>query len=187
MQTIYEDEFYIVRVSEGNDDTEYVVCSFTGVAAPERENGECFGSSLARNLHIPWVGIIAKTDSWYRAPGFSKVIDQVNVWVAERTSRITRKNVSIIGYGISMGAYASIKYSRILRFDYTIALAPQYSIVPSDSDHESHFKNFFFAYMDGMKITADDIGGVVYAFYDPYETVDFLEIQMIKKYCARAC
>lgn len=178
--SLYENEHYFVRSHHGADSSPFIVISFTGVGAPERHDGSFFGSVLARRLDIPWVGIVAKHDGWYRDGDYHAAFDKVRAWIATRRASLNNpESVRIVGYGISMGAYAAIKYSGVLEFDDTIAVAPQWSLDRIEAPYFSHFKHLFQPFMNSMGIRKEDTSGRIYVLYDPYEIPDRHEMEML--------
>ncbi|MBS1017769.1 hypothetical protein JK205_02310 [Gluconobacter cerinus] len=181
MSTIYEGDHYIVRALEGTDEKNIIVTSFTGVGAPERHDGTFFGYSLAKKLDLPWVGIIAKHDCWYRDGDYLQAFSAALHWVQTRKQTLHTQDISLLGYGVSMGAYAVIKYSRLFNFDYVISMAPQWSIDKSEVSHHSHFQNFFQPILKSMGIQTEDTHGKIYVFFDPYEKPDAEEVKLIQQ------
>lgn len=68
-----------------------------------------------------------------------------------------------------MGAYAALKYSRDLQAEYTIALAPQFSINPElVGDWDKRYTRFYNPNIhQKMEITKEDIFGHNVIIYDP--------------------
>lgn len=181
MTTLFENDNYIVRVSHGDDRATKIVVSFTGIGAPERHDTTFFGQPLAMKLQIPWVGLIAKHDGWYRDGDYQQAFAVAASWIRERRRALGATGVEIIGYGVSMGAYAAIRYSRFFAFDYVFAMAPQWSLDREQVSHHSHFQALFQPFMKGMGIRADDVQGTINVFYDPYEKPDAEELRMIRE------
>lgn len=181
MHTIFEDDYYIVRTLDGTDVSSVIIVSFTGVGAPERHDGTCFGYPVGLRLKLPWVGIIAKHDNWYRDGLYSVAFGVASRWVEERKATLTSELVDIVGYGVSMGAYAVVKYSRFFTFDYVFSMAPQWSLDKDEAPHFSHFKQFYTPLLSGMGIRRDDVSGRILVFYDPYEKPDAEEAALITR------
>ncbi|WP_133058400.1 hypothetical protein [Acetobacter cibinongensis] len=180
MTIVYESDHYIIRSHWGDNDSEYIISSFPGVRPIERSNGSFLGAVLAKEFDIPWIGIIPKTDGWYRDGDYIQALSAMKSWIDIRKSSMSKNSVKSIAYGISMGGYAVIKYSRFLKFDYVLAYAPQWSIDPQESLHYSHFKGFYQNFMRYMGITAEDVSGTIYVFFDPHEGPDVSELECLK-------
>lgn len=180
MTIVYESDHYIIRSHWGDDNSEYIISSFPGVRPIERSNGSFLGAVLAEEFDIPWIGIIPKTDGWYRDGDYSEALSAMKAWIDARKSSMTQQSVKSIAYGISMGGYAVIKYSRFFKFDYVLAYAPQWSIDPQESLHYSHFKGFYQNFMRYMGIREEDVSGTIYVFFDPHEGADVSELECLK-------
>lgn len=181
IQTIFENDNYIIRSYLGDDHSSHIVISFTGIGAPERHNGTFFGAALAIKLNIPWIGIIDRHNSWYCDGNPEEVFNIVKHWiVARQKSMSSVANPKLVGFGISMGAYAVLKYSHTLNLDYVIAAAPQWSLDITEAPYDSHFKHLYRPFMKGMGIRSNNVHGRIYALYDPYEEPDCKEVEMLK-------
>lgn len=181
IKTIFENNNYIVRCYYGSDNSNHIIVSFTGIGAPERHNDTFFGAALALKLNIPWIGIIDRHDNWYCDGTIEEAFTVVQTWIAARKHDITLGiEPKLVGFGISMGAYAVLKYSHTLCFDYVLAAAPQWSLDAAEAPYHSHFKHLYQPFMKGMGVRSNDVHGLIYAFYDPYEEPDRKEIEMLK-------
>lgn len=132
-------------------------------------------------LNIPWVGIIDRHDNWYCEGAHEEAFAAARAWIAVRQQAMTSNTrPKLVGFGISMGAYAVLKYSHTLGFDYVLAAAPQWSLDATEAPYHSYFKHLYRPFMEGMGIRAHDVHGQIYAFYDPYEEPDRKEVEMLK-------
>ncbi|EHH67503.1 alpha/beta fold hydrolase [Gluconobacter morbifer] len=181
IQNLCETDHYFVRSWYGSEASQFIVVSFTGIDAPERYDGSFFGAALARQLDLPWVGVVARQNGWYREGDYTAIFQLIRAWIAKRRMALsTPGSVRVIGYGISMGAYAAIKYSRVLGLDNVLALAPQWSLDKEEAPYFSQFKHFFQPFMKRMGISQEDVSGRIYALYDPYELPDLEEIENLR-------
>gem|GEM_PF-5392658 len=180
---IFIDDNYIVRAYAGSDTGDHIVVSFTGISAPERHDGSFFGAALAIKLGIPWIGIIDRHENWYCKGSLEEAFIAVRAWISARKQNLDPGiTPRLVGFGISMGAYAVLKYSRILGLDCVMAAAPQWSLDRAEAPYPSHFKHFYQPFMTGMGVRSNDVHGRIYVFYDPYEEPDLDEVKMFKRH-----
>lgn len=83
---------------------------------------EGFGEPLLMNFEVPAVHFINRQNHWWLIPDLEACLDAVRPVVARATRRT--------GYGASLGAYAALRFSRLLDLDEVLAFSPQYSIDP---------------------------------------------------------
>lgn len=164
--TEFENSGYIVRSFIPDEVADIVIVSFTGVGAPERQNGSFFGEPLAKALNMPFIGLIAKSDSWYLEDGIDDAIGAIKV-ILDRIRRNAASFIQVIGYGISMGGFGVIKHSKALGLDALLSLAPQWSIDSSETGRKSSFSGYYQHYMQHMGPRASDVAIPSYIFYDP--------------------
>lgn len=172
--TEFENPGYFVRSLIPNAPSDVIIVSFTGVGAVERDNGSFFGEPLAKALNIPFIGLVARTESWYLEDGIDDALSASRD-VTNRVQAASPAPLKVIGYGVSMGGYAAVKYSRTLDFDAIIALAPILSIDFDETGRENFCSDFFQPYMKGMAPKNDEVVVPCYLFYDPYNKSDKIE------------
>ncbi|NLI27128.1 MAG: hypothetical protein GX413_07035 [Acetobacter sp.] len=181
MQELYNGEDYIVRFFKGSSNGNFIIVSFSGMSAKERKDSTFFGYKLATKLDIPWIGIIAKKDSWYRSGDYFSAFNIVRSWIIARKKENSTENVTLLGYGVSMGGYAVIKYSNFFKFDIVFSMCPQFSIDLLEVKHVSRFQKFYMPFMRNMGIKKSDTHGLIYVFFDPYDKTDANEAQLIRQ------
>ena len=181
MENIYESDFYFVRAYRGSDDANAIICSFAPAFIQESLKGSFYGEKVARRLDLPWIGLVARSDGFYREADYEKALTCMVDWMKSRSETLTESNIKRVGYGASMGGYGVLKYSKILDLDYVIAFAPQWSLDPDESKHETRYRELYRDYMKGMGIRKNDVQGEVWVFYDPYEWEDSLKVAEIEE------
>lgn len=169
---LFENEFY--RLHHYQVESEYCVVTFDSFDGVGREKDNFFFREPAKKIGIEVLGVVAKTNCWYRREEF----DQILLILKEKIP----KHKKILLFGASMGGYAAIKYSRILNADYVLALAPQFTLDYSERGYSSFYDQFYQDYMRGMAIRKTDIQGKIYILYDPSkEHEDKENFELIKK------
>jgi hypothetical protein len=136
--------------------------------------GHFWGQEAIRKAGYAGMGLICRSNSWFPEQDVQELSD----YMLEQAK--TYKTTVL--YGFSMGAYAAIKYSRLLRADCSIALSPQFSIDPADVfGHDQRLMRHYDPRLNaGMAITQADMAGSVYMFYDPYVAPDQWNCAMIR-------
>lgn len=183
---IFEDDHYRIHTNEGDDASEYIVASLTCFAADERGNNTYFAAPVAQKLNLPWVGIVALHDAWYLDGNYEYVISITHDWIVNRKSHMTKADaVSVVGYGLSMGAYGAVKHSRALGTDNTIAMAPQWTIDRSATEHDSRFNWAYQPFMKEMGVRRSEATGEILLMFDPSEAEDVAECALYQKHVDR--
>jgi hypothetical protein len=85
------------------------------------------------------------------------------------------------GVGAVQGAFAAIRYSRLLGIKATLAFSPQYTIDPVLFRDYRYSEYYRAALHSGMRITSKDTSGMIVLVIDPYETADSDQAAMISK------
>lgn len=80
------------------------------------------------------IGIMPKQKSWFPATSMQALMLHLEP--------ILKQYQRIVAYGGSMGAYAAIKYSKLLGLQRVVAMVPQYSINP-DEVNDRRYSDFF--------------------------------------------
>ncbi|MBC9208210.1 tetratricopeptide repeat protein [Roseomonas aerophila] len=144
-------------------------------------DGDTFWArNLCRKSEISGLGFVAKRPNWFPAISMHKAEDHLRSLLASYETRLC--------YGNSMGAYAALKYSRLLNATAVAAFCPQYSISPSVVEAFDHrfTPHHDQKIHDGMEIKAADISGHVYLFYDQFEKPDVKHVELIHGVCPQA-
>lgn len=140
-----------------------------------RSNGTSFwGQAVVEKTKVTTIGFVAKRPNWYPQSDMQKALLAI--------APILDKYKNIVTYGASMGAYAAIKYSSMLRCNVSLAFSPQYSIDPTFvGKFDRRFTKFFDKGRDSKcTINADDIAGKICIFFDPFFSVDRLNVDLIE-------
>ncbi|MEE8658568.1 hypothetical protein CGLAMM_02530 [Acetobacteraceae bacterium EV16G] len=179
ISTEFANDGYFVRSFIPAQTSDVIVVSFTGVRANERYDGTFFGQQVAKALNIPFIGIVARSESWYLENGINEAIAEVRRLIAPIRAAC-QHHVRIVGYGVSMGGYAAIKYARALEFDAVISLAPIYSIDFEETGRLNFCSGFYQPYMKGMAPKNDEVTAPCYILYDPHNAEDKIEAEVIR-------
>lgn len=136
-------------------------------------DGETFWArGPLEKLGFSAVGFMPKRSNWF-APAFMQ-------GALDSLKDITSQYDRVILYGGSAGAYAAAKWSRRLGAHYSICLAPQWTIDPARIGHEDkRFVEYFTEPMQGMDLSAEDLGGEIFVFFDPYLREDNYNAQVL--------
>ncbi|PYD81255.1 hypothetical protein CFR80_12620 [Komagataeibacter oboediens] len=136
---------------------------------PESEG---FGEFFFAKNGIDAIHVISKSNEWYQ---YGEMKDIINIILKYKSSY---RNV--FAYGISMGAYAAIRYGNVLDA-IVIAMSPQYSINPSVMPGETRWlreahRIFFTEEESVIKNPHKTI-----VFYDPLQYSDARHVDRIAK------
>ncbi len=121
------------------------------------------------------LGIMPKLKSWFPQASMQQMMESVQP--------ILDQFASIIGYGGSMGGYATIKYAKLLNMKRVIAFVPQFSIDPQQVEDRRYAEFFDVNLNRDMQIQSNDVSaGTEYiVVYDPYYKEDREHYLKIKK------
>lgn len=157
MEIIFEDNHFLVVHAPGVA-SNYAVATFG--TRDERPNGVRFwGDVLARKHGIECFGFVPKSANWFPYDSMRKSLPAIQQY----------RSRPIIGYGHSMGGYAAIKYSGLLKMIGSVASGPQFSIDPSDAPWETRYSMHYRADLHAdMQIKSDEMSGRSIVAYDPY-------------------
>ncbi|WP_346832795.1 hypothetical protein ABDX87_10440 [Pseudomonas abietaniphila] len=97
------------------------------------ENG--FGRSFFQSKRISCIYIIPTWNHWYQ---FEYVKDALNI-IKAMTSNFDK----VVIYGVSMGAYAALKYADFLNATNVISISPQAVISAPYADFDNRFSQFW--------------------------------------------
>lgn len=121
------------------------------------------------------LGIMPKLKSWFPEASMQNMMEQVAPILADFSR--------IVGYGGSMGGYAAIKYSRLLKMNRVIAFVPQYTIDPQEVEDRRYAEFFDVNIHRDMQIQTQDVSEQTeyIIVYDPYYREDREHYRKIKK------
>ncbi|MEB3767207.1 hypothetical protein [Acinetobacter sp. MD2] len=162
-QIIFEDEQIRVIFLQGN--SKELIFSFGDLITRAKGLSINAEKSLVK-YEYNVIGIMPKQKSWFPSSSMHNMMDAVQPILAQFEQ--------VIGYGGSMGGYAAIKYSKLLKMNRIIAFVPQYSIDPQQVEDRRYAEFFDVALHRDMQITADDIlpDSEYIMVYDPYYAED---------------
>lgn len=168
---IYEDSHNLALFQE--DESEYLLVTFNHMGKPGRRS--FWGQDAAKKLGISCLGIVPKEAHWYP--------EHVMQLMLPSLLSITNRYKEIITYGFSMGAYASLKYSKILKANKALAFSPQSSIDPGMvSDFDERFLSFYKeSWHKGMMIKNSDLIDNSFVFLDHEYSEDLKQTELIEK------
>lgn len=121
------------------------------------------------------LGIMPKLKSWFPQASMQQMMESVQP--------ILNQFEHIVGYGGSMGGYAAIKYSKLLKMNRVIAFVPQFSIDPQQVEDRRYAEFFDVNLNRDMQIQATDLSAQAeyIVVYDPYYKEDREHYLKIKK------
>lgn len=166
---IYADDELNVIYQAGSSDFLLVVF---GDLVHLTSNDKFYAEPVVTKLAINTICFTATTPNWFPA---------LNVgagYAACITEKIISEHNKIVIFGASMGGYAAIKYSKLLKATHVLAYCPQYSIDPAECDsHPSGYEAYYTDNLKDMGIKLDDLleqPENIYIVYDPeYELDNF--------------
>lgn len=111
-----------------------LVITFTGRAAnPPVEKG--FGETYLDKRGIPAIHFISKKNHWWQTPETVEALEALRVGGFLEGRRLTL-------YGSSMGGYAAMRFSRLLKPYQVIVFSPQFSIDGTKVPFEARWRNY---------------------------------------------
>ena len=172
-QIIFEDEQIRVIFLKGN--SKELIFSFGDLITRAKGLTINAEKSLAK-YEYNVIGVMPKIKSWFPAASMQAVMSAVQP--------ILDQFETVVGYGGSMGGYAAIKYSKLLKMNRVIAFVPQYSIDPQEIEDRRYTEFFDESLHQDMHITTQDVcaGSEYIVVYDPYYANDrehYLKIKHI--------
>ncbi|MEB3753277.1 hypothetical protein [Acinetobacter sp. MD2(2019)] len=162
-QIIFEDEQIRVIFLKGN--SKELIFSFGDLITRAKGLSINAEKSLAK-YEYNVIGVMPKQKSWFPSTSMAEMMSAVQP--------ILDQFETVIGYGGSMGGYAAIKYSKLLKMNRIIAFVPQYSIDPQQVEDRRYAEFFDVALHRDMQIEADDVlpNSEYIIVYDPYYAED---------------
>lgn len=142
----------------------------------QRETDTVFeGESFFAKRGIPAVFFLARRNDWWQSPEIwdaIKTLQDFNLW--DKYHHITT-------YGLSMGGYGALVFSKAVKANRVIAIAPQFSIntdvVPFETRWAEDRERIRFLYDDMADGLIRD--GEVIVFYDRFFDFDKRHVDMI--------
>jgi len=151
-----------------------LVITFTGRSAnPPVEKG--FGEVYLAKKGISAIHFISKANHWWQTPEPLEAIEKL-----KRDGLLADRR--LILYGSSMGGYAALIYSRVLKPENIILFSPQYSIDARKVPFERRWRN----YAAQVKFDHDDMAAgfdadaSVKVIFDPFFKPDARHVDLIE-------
>ncbi len=126
---LHRGERYAVRFLKCNDNPFAVICFEYWLPRPSLD-AEFAAERFFAHRGINAIGILAAENDWFQH-------DEIRPALA--TIRAAVPDHELVGYGGSMGGYASINFADVLRLSRVIAVCPQYSIDPARVPYETRW------------------------------------------------
>lgn len=161
-KVIYEDDEIRVIQQLGNSD--YLLITFGDMVSLAKDD-RFYADTPATKMGLNCVGFMAKRPNWFPAPNMKSAAASISPIMAPFPSRVN--------YGGSMGGYAALKYSALLKVSDVIAFCPQWSIDPGEcAGNKNGYENCFEPPMANMGIQPEDLSGRASILYDPSYRID---------------
>lgn len=167
---IFEDEHIYAIWIDGQSD--HVVISFSN-AITVPDGARCYGDTPARKTGTACLGIVSKRPDWF-CP-----VDSVRALAISASRRLAPYRTRIT-YGSSMGGYGALKFSRLFNATHIVALAPQWSIDPSEAGRDPGWSWCVIPAMRDMGVRYEDMCGAAYLFVDPKDETDWFHATRIR-------
>ena len=126
---LHRGERYAVRLLRCNDTPFAVVCFEYWLPQPSLD-AEFAAERFFAHRGINAVGILAARNDWFQHHEIAAALAAIRKALPEH---------ELVGYGGSMGGYASINFADVLRLSRVIAVCPQYSIDPARAPYETRW------------------------------------------------
>ncbi|MDB5369815.1 MAG: hypothetical protein JWP20_1373 [Roseomonas sp.] len=170
-QIVYEDDQIRTIFQEGSSD--FLFITFGDLAMLAQPNESRFYADVpASKRGFSCLGFMAKSPNWFPSQNVQRAVDQLENILTRFPDRVV--------YGGSMGGYAGIKFSALLRAANVIAFCPQWSIDPAEcAGHRNGYERFYVPTMAGMGIQDTDMHGRMHVLYDPAHQVDAFHYRKI--------
>lgn len=171
-QIIFEDEQIRVIFLKGN--SKELIFSFGDLITRAKGLSINAEKSLTK-YEYNVIGIMPKEKSWFPQESMHNMMAAVEP--------ILNQFENVIGYGGSMGGYAVLKYSKLLKMTRAIAFVPQYTIDPEEVEDRRYAEFFNSTLHQDMRIEPKDVSQKTeyILVYDPYYKNDREHYLKIKK------
>lgn len=129
-----------------------------------RSDGRRFWAQrIAEKFDYTAIGFVSHGQNWFPKAPMLEAIEELQPLLSGSNTL----------YGFSMGAYACIKYSKLLNAKKVIAFSPLVSIRPDDVPHDRRWHGLYRPGLhDDMKITDKDVQGEIEVIFDPLDVLD---------------
>ncbi|MDL2170305.1 MULTISPECIES: hypothetical protein [Asaia] len=170
---VFDSDDIVVHFNEGRSD--YVLVTFMGIGHEANATASYFGKPIVERENISCIGITNKVRNWYTSQNMHTALRLICSLIKERYR-------SVITIGLSAGAYAAIKYSRILGARRTLALGPQLTIDDREGNVLPEWAALCTPSMRGMGIKPQDLHGTIFTLFDRRHVDDHATVQHLLDY-----
>lgn len=153
-----------------------IAITFTpfGIVGAVSLDGAGFAGEVLLRNDFDIVAFKSTKNVWYQNIS-AEILAAVENFIAARSERYTKR----VGYGSSMGGYAAIQFSRILKLDVVLALSPQFEIdKPYDLRWHAAAQLIDFKYRIDTSAIADNCR--YFVAYDP-GTEDLHHVEKLRE------
>jgi hypothetical protein len=171
MQTeiIYDDDD--IRVLYHPGASSYVLITF-GDLLTVPDGTKFFAEGPVRKLGLTCVSFLVKNANWYAPASVTASMPAVNARIGHFRERII--------YGASMGGYGCIRHSAQLGATTVIALCPQWSVDPAQTEGRNPgWPQLFSERLRGHGTLPEQVAGDVYIFADQLDVVDKFQTELL--------
>jgi hypothetical protein len=171
MQTeiLYDDDD--IRVLYHPGASPYVLVTF-GDLLTVPDGTKFFADGPVKKLGLTCVSFLVKNANWYAPASVTAAMPAVNARIGHFQERII--------YGASMGGYGCIRHSAELGATTVIALCPQRSVDPAQTEGRNPgWPQLFSERLRGHGTLPEQISGDVYIFADQLDVVDRFQTELL--------
>ncbi len=159
---IFDGEEIAVHLNKGASD--FLLITFIGIGHEERWRDQYFAKPFVEKEQINCLGIVTKKRNWYVSDEMQEVLKYID--------QIRSFYKKIVTIGLSSGGYAALKYSSLLKSNFTIVMAPQLSIDPDEWPTIPEWAQLCSQKMKGMGIKVENVQGSILILYDKKHDID---------------
>lgn len=169
---IFDSDDVVVHYTDG--ETDYVLVTFIGIGHEESAGSVYFGKPVVERHNITCLGVTTRKRNWYYSHNMHTAL-RIMKKILEKYSRV-------VTIGLSAGAYAAIKYSKILAAQRTLALGPQLTIDDQEGDVIPEWAMLCEPSMRGMGLKPDDLHGSIFTLFDRAHRGDTQTVEQLLDY-----
>ena len=151
-----------LRVVYQPADSDWLAFSFNGGEFDEK-GLRFFGDTYFAKRKVAAIGFVDTHSRWFPKDDVAAALRVIQQVVSAGTYQRS------VTYGVSMGAWGALKYSKMLGAHAALAFGPQWSINPSlVKSFDDRYERFYDPELHaGMEIVPDDLCPNNYIFFDP--------------------
>jgi hypothetical protein len=168
-EIIYDDDD--IRVLYHPGASSYVLITF-GDLLTVPDGAKFFAEAPVRKLGLTCVSFLVKNANWYAPASVTAAMPAVNARIGHFRERII--------YGASMGGYGCIRHSAQLGATTVIALCPQWSVDPAQTEGRNPgWPQLFSERLRSHGTLPEQVAGDVYIFADQLDVVDKFQTELL--------